>query len=410
MMFVVHLRCVVRHNKELRVSVCPHNRLMFVRLDTLQRPDNFQVVFVFFVFVDDLLRRRMMLLIAHQYVVDQRSLARQETARHFERLAVHELRLASLDNRVDGRVFFHLHDETQLGRDSKVRDGEKSNFLEHKFSAELVLDARRRVDVLHRQRRDLHDVADVEAPDPVGLVQVAEQVPHVDFVEDCVEVVGRLVLLVSVGTGLDWLCVVELVERLFEHETFFDELVLELFDDRQQFDGRFCKQRRLRVVQKVNVFIVDVVALTSVDTTVVDSVVVRRAVMHVVVSEHFVCKVEGRRLEPVDVVLDELVDVFDEVVCNADSDFCVAEGFFVSVQLRQQGAYLHVRFAFVFELFEFFFGRVAEVFRKSRRNVHETAFEIQRALFERPDFLVSHGHVMKYCEHQELVRPAIFRG
>jgi hypothetical protein len=78
--------------------------------------------------------------------------------------------------------------------------------------------------------------------------------------------------------------------------------------------------------------------------------------------EHVACKVKHWRPESVNVIFDELVDVFDEVVGDADCDLCMSERLFMSMQLRQQGAYLHMCFAFVFELFEFFFGRVAEVF------------------------------------------------
>lgn len=49
------------------------------------------------------------------------------------------------------------------------------------FPGEFHLEGAAAQEVLHGEGRDLHDVADVQAVDPLLLVQVAQQVLHVHF-------------------------------------------------------------------------------------------------------------------------------------------------------------------------------------------------------------------------------------
>ena len=75
--------------------------------------------------------------------------------------------------------------------------------LEDILAGQFELDRGHRHEVLHSQRRDLHDVPDVQAIDPLRLVQIAQQVLHVGLLtaapllllaDACLA--GRLVFLI----------------------------------------------------------------------------------------------------------------------------------------------------------------------------------------------------------------------
>jgi len=236
----------------LRVAVRPHDRLVLVRLDSLQRPDDLEVLLDGLALADHLLRRGVVLLVAHEDVVDQRTLGGQEPGGHLQRLAVEELGLAAPGHGVCVGLLLHLHDEAQLGGDAEVGHGQEADLLEDQLAAELVLDAGGGVDVLHREGRDLHDVPDVQRPNPVRLVQVAQQVAHVHLVEQRVELRGD-----GVGGRLLWpgcLLAGQVVERLAEGDVLGDESALEFFGDGEEFDSSLGEEGELRVVEKVNMF------------------------------------------------------------------------------------------------------------------------------------------------------------
>ena len=75
-----------------------------------------------------------------------------------------------------------LNDEAHLGGDTEVRDDQKLKFLEEGLTRKLVLITVRLHEVLHSNRLDLHDVADVKVKDPFILVQEAKNCSHVDLV------------------------------------------------------------------------------------------------------------------------------------------------------------------------------------------------------------------------------------
>lgn len=75
----------------------------------------------------------------------------------------------------------------------------------------------------------------------------------------------------------------------------------------------------------------------------------------------------------------------------------VCEGFFVSVELGEKSAHLHVSFTLVLVFLESFIGKFLDVVFETRVEIQKACFYVERAFFESPDFLVAHGHVVKYC-------------
>lgn len=121
---------------------------------------------------------------------DERALAWQETTRDLERLPVPKLALclhvgwleAGLrEGRLTATVL-RCSKEAQFRGHAEVGDGKVAYFLQDRVSTELEVDLLRRVQVMDRKRRDLHDVANVEEVEPLALVQIAEQYLHIDGV------------------------------------------------------------------------------------------------------------------------------------------------------------------------------------------------------------------------------------
>ena len=67
-------------------------------------------------------------------------------------------------------LLFELMKEPILGSHAEVADCEETEFLKYKLSAQFKLNASVAHEVLQREGRDLHDVADVETVDPFTLV------------------------------------------------------------------------------------------------------------------------------------------------------------------------------------------------------------------------------------------------
>ena len=88
------------------------------------------------------------------------------------------LRVLALERNAANRLI-QLVQEAELGAHAKVADGKETELLEDEFARELDLNGRARQEVLEGERRNLHDVADVEGIYPLVLVEVAQDVLHV---------------------------------------------------------------------------------------------------------------------------------------------------------------------------------------------------------------------------------------
>lgn len=121
---------------------------------------------------------RMMLLVAHEYVRHERALARQKRNGHLDGLTVPVLRVLALEALLLDN-FLQLMQEAVLRSHAEVADGQEAHLFEEELARKLQLYCRLRQEVLQRERRYLHDVADVETVDPLRLVQVAQDVLHV---------------------------------------------------------------------------------------------------------------------------------------------------------------------------------------------------------------------------------------
>jgi hypothetical protein len=70
-------------------------------------------------------------------------------------------------------------EESVLRSHAEVTDRQETHFLQHEFPRQFELNGRMTQEVLEGQRRDLHDVTDIETIDPFTLVKVPEDVFHI---------------------------------------------------------------------------------------------------------------------------------------------------------------------------------------------------------------------------------------
>ncbi len=83
----------VRRNDHFNVLKLADDGTVLAALDAIEGPDHVKNVCLFFVFLNDLVRRSMVLLVAEEDVVQQGTLGGQESAGDFERLSVPVLAL-----------------------------------------------------------------------------------------------------------------------------------------------------------------------------------------------------------------------------------------------------------------------------------------------------------------------------
>lgn len=76
-------------------------------------------------------------------------------------------------------LFLKLMQKSVLGTHTEVTHGQKAHFLQDELAGKLQLEGGMAQKILQSQRRNLHDVTDVETVDPLALVQVAEDVLHI---------------------------------------------------------------------------------------------------------------------------------------------------------------------------------------------------------------------------------------
>ena len=68
----------------------------------------------------------------------------------------------------------------QLRGHTEVRNCEVADLFQDGIATQLQVNLLRRVQVVDRQRRDLHDIANIEQVQPLALVEVSKENFHVD--------------------------------------------------------------------------------------------------------------------------------------------------------------------------------------------------------------------------------------
>lgn len=91
-----------------------------------------------------------------------------------------ELGLFLLLARLKSRVLFHLQNEPDLGRVAEVRDGQMADLEDERLSSKLQLVLTLLDQVLELESLQLHDVTDAQGRQVLALVQVAQDVLHVE--------------------------------------------------------------------------------------------------------------------------------------------------------------------------------------------------------------------------------------
>lgn len=76
-------------------------------------------------------------------------------------------------------LFIELVEESVFRAHAEIAHCEEAQLFEYKLASQLNLDRRAAHEVLQRQGRYLHDVANIETVDPFVLVEVAEDIFHV---------------------------------------------------------------------------------------------------------------------------------------------------------------------------------------------------------------------------------------
>jgi len=117
-------------------------------------------------------------------MVQQRAVAWQKRARYFQRDGVPELTLFS--HLINLEIFkllnlvLELDNESDLGGGAKVPHDQEANHLQKAVPCENLFVLPLVQQLFKLDRRDLHDVADVQILNPLRLVQEAEDVAQVD--------------------------------------------------------------------------------------------------------------------------------------------------------------------------------------------------------------------------------------
>ncbi len=151
-------RChLVRSDSNLNILHLPDNRLELLIFNSIHGLDDFQVIILRFILHNSLLDRRKVLLVREIDVVEERTLTGQERTSYFEGFCVPELRLLLLLNGVPGGVFFHLHDEPDLGGVTEVGDSKETELSNERLSCEFHFILSLFKQFLHSEWLQLHD-------------------------------------------------------------------------------------------------------------------------------------------------------------------------------------------------------------------------------------------------------------
>ena len=126
----------------------------------------------------------MVLLVAQEDVVQQRTIARQKRASNIQGHRVPQLALLGflLDREVLELAYLilELYDEPDLSRRAEVANDEEAYHLEKAVPRQALFIPSHLRQILQLQWANLHYVADIEVLDPLCLVQEAQDVPQVN--------------------------------------------------------------------------------------------------------------------------------------------------------------------------------------------------------------------------------------
>ena len=90
-----------------------------------------------------------------------------------------KLRLFLFLWRIEGRVFFHLDNESDLGWVAEVSDCESTDFLDEGFTCKLELVLSLFDQVFNLVWLQLHNASDAELWCPLSLIEVSQNVLHI---------------------------------------------------------------------------------------------------------------------------------------------------------------------------------------------------------------------------------------
>ena len=162
----------------VRVRVEPDDRLQSVRIYTSDLAYHSHLDVLRLVLWNRHVRRRMVLLIAHQDMRDKGTFTGQERYSKLYSFAVPILAILPIElYPINGDV--QLMQEPELSPHAEVGHCKEAELLQHELSRKLDLDSRRRHEILERKWCNLHDIADVQRVDPLVLVEVPEDILHV---------------------------------------------------------------------------------------------------------------------------------------------------------------------------------------------------------------------------------------
>jgi len=175
-------REVERAQSYIQTFVKSDHWLVLTLVDSLYRSNDSNTHICALLLGDRLLDGRMMLLVTGQNVGDQWALTGQKRTSYFERLGVPKLALLLDLRRVDHELLFRRNQKAQFRRHAEVANTQVADFLQNRVARQFHINTHSSVEVVDRQRRDLHDVADIQQEQPLRLVQIAQQHLHVELV------------------------------------------------------------------------------------------------------------------------------------------------------------------------------------------------------------------------------------
>ena len=157
------------------------NWLVLALVNAFERSEHGEHVVTFLIFLDRLHCWIVILLVAKKHVIEQWALAGEERTGDLKRFGVPELAFKfalflDLGLEVGGA---RLQQESHLRAHAEVRHDQDGEFAEERVPAQLHLVAALVEELLHGERLDLHDIADIQIVDPLVLVEEAEHAAHV---------------------------------------------------------------------------------------------------------------------------------------------------------------------------------------------------------------------------------------
>lgn len=122
-----------------------------------------------------------MLLVRKIYVIQQRALSWQKGTRQLKRLSVPVLRLLLLVVSLECRVLLHLQNEPDFRRVTEVGDGHVRHLHYERFSCQLKLILTFFNEVFELEGLELHDVSDTESLEILTLIEISQDVLHIEL-------------------------------------------------------------------------------------------------------------------------------------------------------------------------------------------------------------------------------------